>query len=180
MNTRTKISNMTHIALYTVVLIVCSWISVPLAVPVTMQTFGVFFLFYFAGGKKAVSAIVLYIALGAIGVPVFSGFGAGLSTLIGPTGGYIFGFLAAGGVYISAESILKEKIEKRSIRAFVTACALLTCYTLGAWTVARYGTLGASGYVEVLKSSVVIYGIPDILKSVLASFLADYMKRIKA
>ena len=53
---------------------VCSWISVPAAVPFTMQTFGVFMAIGLLGGKRGTAAVAVYLLLGAAGLPVFSGF----------------------------------------------------------------------------------------------------------
>ena len=95
-----KLKNEIEIALFAVLLAVFSWTTIPFAVPFTLQTFGVYVALMLLGGKKGTIAIALYILLGAVGVPVFSGFKGGVGALLGPTGGYIFGFLATGLVYI--------------------------------------------------------------------------------
>ena len=74
---------------------VCSWISVPAAVPFTMQTFGVFMAIGLLGGKRGTAAVAVYLLLGAAGLPVFSGFTGGIGHIVGPTGGYPIGFMAA-------------------------------------------------------------------------------------
>ena len=177
MKNREKIRNMTHIALYSIMLTVCSWLSVPLAVPITLQTFGVFFILFYAGGKKALASLLLYIALGAIGLPVFSGFGNGMSVLVGPTGGYILGFLAAGAVYFAAEAIFKEGMSKRWVKYCVATVALFACYALGALGVIKYASDSALGYFEVFFGSVAAYGIADALKIVSAELLCSYIRK---
>ena len=87
------VRDMAYIALMAVVIALCSWISVPAAVPFTMQTFAVFCALLLLGGRRGTFAVALYILLGAFGLPVFSGFRGGIGALLGPTGGYIVGFL---------------------------------------------------------------------------------------
>ena len=73
-----SISDITLIALLTAVIAVCSWISIPAAVPFTLQTFAVFLTAGLLGGKRGTITVIVYILLGAIGVPVFSGFTGGI------------------------------------------------------------------------------------------------------
>ena len=56
---------------------ICSWISIPLTIPVTLQTFGIFAAIGLLGGKRGTIAVLIYILLGLVGVPVFSGFTGG-------------------------------------------------------------------------------------------------------
>ena len=80
---RSKTYDLVYVSIFVVLIAVCSWISIPLTVPVTLQTFGVFIAVGLLGGKRGTLAVLVYILMGAIGIPVFSGF----------TGGYIVGFL---------------------------------------------------------------------------------------
>ena len=82
-----------RIAMFTAFLVVCSWLTVPSAVPFSMQTFSVLLAAALLGGRGAVAAVAVYIALGITGLPVFSGMKAGVGTILGATGGYIIGFL---------------------------------------------------------------------------------------
>ena len=83
----------------------CSWISVPMVpVPVTMQTFGFLVLGAMCGWRLAFSASIVYLAEGALGLPVFAGGAAGAHHLLGPTGGYLISFpLAAAFIGYLAE-----------------------------------------------------------------------------
>ena len=84
---------MAYIALFAVAIAICSWISVPATVPFTLQTFGVFLAAAVLGGKRGTLAVLVYLALGMAGVPVFAGFQGGMGCLLGSTGGYLIGFL---------------------------------------------------------------------------------------
>ena len=67
-------------------------------VPITMQTFGVLVVGAIYGWRLGAATVAAYLVEGAIGLPVFAGFTSGLATLFGPTGGYLFGFVAAAAV----------------------------------------------------------------------------------
>ena len=69
-------------------------IRIPLwPVPVTMQTLGIFLIAFFFGSKKGFLAILAYVLTGLVGFGVFTGYKSGMGALIGPTGGYIVGFM---------------------------------------------------------------------------------------
>ena len=91
--TRSKTYDIVYIAVFAVIMAICSWISIPAAVPFTLQTFGVFIAVGILGGKRGTLSVLVFILLGAIGVPVFAGFSGGIGVLAGTTGGYIIGFL---------------------------------------------------------------------------------------
>ena len=80
-----------HIALFTALMAVCAWITIPFAVPFTMQTFAVMLAAAVLGTRRALLSLILYLALGTVGIPVFSGFTGGFGVLAGPTGGYLIG-----------------------------------------------------------------------------------------
>ena len=85
--------NISLTALSASLICVCAWVAIPIGgVPMTLQTFGVAFCGYLLGARRGAGATMLYLTLGAVGLPVFAGFGGSLSFLIGPTGGFLFGF----------------------------------------------------------------------------------------
>jgi biotin transport system substrate-specific component len=88
--TRTLLISALHAAL----LAVSAWITVPVGtVPVTAQTLTLAVIVLICPPRQAAAVLTLYLALGAAGLPVFSGGRAGVATLVGPTGGYLIGFL---------------------------------------------------------------------------------------
>lgn len=95
---RLRTVDLTYIALFSVLMAVCAWISIPMPkplVPFTLQTFAVFSAMTALGGRRGLYAVTVYLLLGAVGLPVFAGFQGGASVLLGSTGGYIIGFLAS-------------------------------------------------------------------------------------
>ena len=83
---RSKTYDLVYIAVFAVVMAVCSWISIPAQVPFTLQTFGVFMAVGVLGGKRGTLAVLVYVLLGAVGVPVFAGFSGGIGALLGNAG----------------------------------------------------------------------------------------------
>lgn len=162
-----KARDMSLIALMAAIIGACSWISVPAAVPFTMQTFGVFAALLMLGGRRGTAAIALYIAMGIVGVPVFSGFQGGIGHILGPTGGYIIGFLFTGALFMCGEPFMVKAHEK--VMLFF---GLLLCYLIGTIWFMKVGTTETSIW-KVLSACVLPYVIPDLLKL----FLADYISR---
>lgn len=95
-----RIRNMTQAAVCAALMAVCAWLSVPVPpVSFTMQTFGLCLTLGLLGGKWGSVAVWLYLGLGALGLPVFSGFRGGVACLAGPAAGFLWGFALAGPVY---------------------------------------------------------------------------------
>ena len=101
-----KAIDITLIALFAALMAICSWISIPLTVPFTLQTFAVFVTLEIIGGKRGTLSILVFLLLGAIGVPVFAGFKSGVAVLLGTTGGYLIGFLCTALIYWLFTSLL--------------------------------------------------------------------------
>ena len=93
MNQRLTAKDLSYIAMGVALIAVCSWISIPLPVPITLQTFAICLITAVLGLRLGLWAVVVYILLGAAGLPVFSGFRSGIGTLLGTTGGDIIGFV---------------------------------------------------------------------------------------
>ena len=106
--TGSKVIDMVYIAMGATLIAICSWISIPTAVPFTLQTFAVFFVLLLLGGERGTLAILIYILLGAVGAPVFAGFNGGIGVLLGNTGGYILGFLFVGLIYMLFTKLFKK------------------------------------------------------------------------
>ena len=164
-------------ALGAVLIAVCSWISVPGTVPFTMQTFAVYFLLCLLGAKTGLQAIIVYIAIGAIGAPVFSGFCSGIGVLTGVTGGYIVGFIFIGVIYAVSEKFYKNRLSADIISLSI---GTLVCYTFGTvwFTVVYAGSNGEIGFWAVLMRCVVPFILPDAVKLALAIMLSRKLKPI--
>ena len=172
-----KTADMVYIAIGAALIAICSWISVPMTVPFTLQTFAVFFVLMTLGGERGTIATVVYVIMGAVGLPVFSGFKGGLGVLLGSTGGYIVGFIVMGLIYIVITKIFTEKIIP-SIAALVIGLA--ACYAFGtAWFMFVYiRNTGPVGVMTVLSWCVFPFIIPDIVKMALAVVISRRVRGI--
>ena len=183
-NAGSKIYQTVLCGLFAAIIAVCSWISVPIPpdIPFTMQTFAVFCALGILGGGYGTAAILTYILVGAIGVPVYAEFTGGLGILFGSTGGYFAGFIFSGLIYWAITKIFGQKLPVQIIAMTV---GMIVCYALGtAWFVfvtAKDG--GAVGFVSALTLCVVPYIIPDAVKISLAIVVSrrfsKYVRREK-
>lgn len=172
-----KVRDMALCALFAALLAVCAWLCLPVAdVAFTMQTFGIFLTLGLLGGKRGTAAIVVYLVLGAVGLPVFSGFQGGLGVLFGVTGGYLAGFLLTGLLYWLLTSLLPDTPKTR-LAAMILG--MLVCYLFGTlWF--RFGYLrqgNSLGIGVILMKCVIPYLLPDLFKLTLAWFLTGKLKR---
>ena len=171
---KTKMMVMT--ALMAVIITICSWISIPLVVPFTLQTFAIFFALVFLGGTYGTISITVYILLGIIGVPVFSGFKSGIAAITGPTGGYIVGFVFSGLLFLLLTKVFGEK---KVVIIVAMVLGLLLCYLIGTlWFVHVYaGTENAKSFGTVLNICVIPFIIPDACKMALAYIMGGLVKK---
>lgn len=90
---RNPATDIALIAVFAAFIAVCSIISIPIgAAPITLQTFAVVLAGAVLGASRGFLAALLYLAIGAIGLPVFAGGAAGLAPFVGPTVGYLISF----------------------------------------------------------------------------------------
>lgn len=173
--TRSKTYDIVYIGVFAVLMAVCSWISIPAAVPFTLQTFGVFVAVGVLGGKRGTMAVLVWVILGAIGVPVFANFQGGLGVLTGTTGGYIVGFILSALIMWGSEKLFGKKPVPQIISMVV---GLIACYALGTiWFMVVYGrSSGAVGLVTVLGWCVIPFVIPDLVKIALAFGLSRKLR----
>ena len=154
-------------ALAAALMALCSWISLPTAVPFTLQTFALFLTLGVLGGRLGALAVGVYLLLGAVGLPVFAGFSGGLGALLGATGGYLLGFLLTALTVWGA-----ERLWGRSAPVFLASClaGLGLCYLFGTvWFAAVYASSsGPVGLAAVLGWCVAPFVLPDLAKLALA------------
>ena len=171
-----KALDLAYIGIFTAIIAVCSWISIPTTVPFTLQTMAVFLALGMLGGRNGFFSVLAYILLGAVGVPVFAGFKGGIAALLGNTGGYIVGFLLLAGVYWFMTSLLGNKIY---IKAIAMVLGLLVCYAFGtAWFMLVYiKANGAVSLMTVLGWCVFPFLLPDAIKLAVALSLSAYLAK---
>ena len=156
-----------------------AWITVPMVVPFSMQTFVLFLLIGTVGAAVSAGAVTLYLLLGAAGVPVFAAFGAGVGVLFGPTGGFLFGFLLVCGLCRAAEAIAAKSARPQAVLLGGMIAGMLLCYVCGAvWLGAVYAARGQSASAwRVICLSVLPFLLPDAVKIALAWVVAKKLRR---
>ena len=120
------------VGLTVAIMAVSAWVTVPLGpVPFTLQMFAITFAIVMLSPKECMAAIVLYLAIGAAGAPVFSGMAGGIAKLMGPTGGFLWGYIfgvaaAVGLLYVlrkcmgfNAGAIKDSSESQRGAKAFL-------------------------------------------------------------
>ena len=169
--------------LFAALMAICSLISIPLGftpVPVNLATLGVFLAGGLLGKKYGTISIAVYVLLGAVGVPVFAGFRGGLSVLVGPTGGYIIGYIAAAFLVGLLTELLVPKAGRsagREILACIIAMiiGLFACYLLGTlWFMISTHT----GVWAALISCVFPFLPGDALKIAAGAILTQKLRRL--
>ena len=169
--TRSKTYDIVYIAVFAVIMAICSWISIPTAVPFTLQTFGVFVAVGVLGGKRGTLSILVFILLGAIGVPVFAGFSGGIGVLAGTTGGYIIGFLFSALVMWAMEKLPGKKSVMQIVSMIV---GLIVCYAFGtAWLAIQ----NKMSFFQAMLIGVVPYLVGDAIKIAVAAIIGPQLRK---
>ena len=166
-----------YIAMGAALIAVCSWISIPTAVPFTMQTFAICLVTAVFGLKSGLWAVAVYLLLAAVGAPVLSGFRGGVGAMLGTTGGYLLGFLFTALIV----GLTVERLGRRPlVLALSMALGVLVCYAFGtAWFMLVYARgRGPIGVTTALGWCVFPYLIPDAVKILLAVLLTGRLRRL--
>lgn len=173
---RLRTKDLAYIGIFTALMAICSWISIPTTVPFTLQTLGVFLAVGILGGRRGTLSVLAFILLGAVGAPVFAGFSGGLSALLGSTGGYIVGFLFSALLMWAMEHFLGTSLW---VTGASMVLGLLVCYAFGSlwflWVYTR--NTGAVTLSAVLGWCVIPFIVPDLVKIALAVTLTAQLRR---
>ena len=152
--------------------VVCAWVTFPTAVPFTLQTLAVFLTALFLDFKYSLLSIFIYIGIGAVGFPAFSGFQGGAGVLLGPTGGYITGF-----VFIILAVGIAKKLFPDSFFAeiFSLITGLALCYLFGTiW----FMLVSKTDFISAIIICVLPYVVFDGMKILLALILCKKLRKI--
>lgn len=185
MNQRSSISRLIMCALFTSLTAVGAYLSIPLPftpVPVTLATLAAMLSGTLLGSKYGSISQIIYIFIGAVGVPVFHNFTAGIGIITGPTGGYLLGYVAIAffaGLYrnnrCSSEKTIHPNPSSTVKLVFLLAAGNVICYTAGTlWFVISTG----SSISAALLSCIVPFIPGDILKILVATFLTKRLKPV--
>ena len=183
---RAFIRDIALISVSAALITICSWISIPLGpVPFTLQTLGILAVMLTIRGRRGTIAIVVYLALGAVGVPVFAGFKGGIGAFLGPTGGFLIGFVIAALVYWLLEKVLFKRLMNTAVKTWVFGILSfvifeIVMYVIGViWFMTVYAAqTGPVGLATVMGWCVIPFIIPDIVKMAVAVLIGERASKL--
>ena len=158
-------------ALMTAVTCILAPLSIPIGpVPISLTNFAIYLSLYLLDWKKGTVSYILYLLLGLVGLPVFSGFTGGIGKLAGPTGGYIIGFIPMAII----AGIVIDKFSQRWIQILGMIVGTVICYAFGtAWFCIQAGyTVSAA-----LAVSVIPFIPADLIKMVIAMIIGPEIRK---
>ncbi len=166
-----KVKFMTTTALMAAVICILGPLSIPIGpVPISLTNFAIYITMYVLGTKKGTVAFLVYLLLGLVGLPVFSGFSGGPWKLFGPTGGYLIGFIP---MAIVIGLFLKKHYTKRIACIIVMEAATWIAYLLGSVWLAVQSNLSLSA---ALAAGVLPFILLDLIKIVISSILGPILR----
>ncbi len=173
--TAISVKDMALIGIMAAVCCILGPLSIPIgAVPVSLQVVAVILSAYVLGAKKGTLAVVIYILLGFVGLPVFSGFSGGAGKLFGATGGYIVGFIFM--CYISGIFIEKFGVNKVYMQAAGIVSGLLVLYAFGTLWFTFINTKGI-GFMNALEICVYPFVAIDAVKAAVCIILGNPLRK---
>ena len=161
--------SMIFTAIMAAIICVCAPFSIPvpgLLVPISLATFAVYLAGGVLGAKRGALAVLVYILIGAVGLPVFSGFSGGLAKLFGVTGGYIIGYIPCA----LLSGLIFERVKKAWALPLGMAAGTAACYIFGtAWflvstTLAAGRPLTGAAVAAAVMNCVVPFLVGDAIK----------------
>ncbi len=173
-NNTSKISvkSMAFIGLMTAVICILAPLSIPIGpVPISLTNLVLYFTLYLLGTKSTTISYIIYLLLGLVGLPVFSGFTSGPAKLLGPTGGYLIGFIPMillAGLFLR---LAHKRLVLEWIGLFVSTCV---CYAIGTLWLSL--SMGISLKAAAL-AGVVPFIAEDIVKMIVAMLLGRKVKK---
>ena len=167
-NQKIRTKQMVLIALMTAVTCVLGPLSIPLPfspVPISLTNFAIFLAIFVLGMKNGTISFIIYLLLGAVGVPVFSSFRGGLQVLAGPTGGYLIGFIFLALIMGFALDHFDRKLVPTIIGMII---GMAVCYAFGTVWLAKLLSLS---FKEGLMMGVIPYLAGDVAKIIIAAIV---------
>ena len=172
---KVNVKDMTVIALVTAVICIIAPFSIPIAIspiPITLALFALFLAGIILGKWKGVVCTVIYLLLGMVGLPVFNGFSGGVQKLVGPTGGYLIGYL----FLVFFTGLFVEKFPNKIPMYFVGGIiGIIVCYAFGTvWFVLQYKV----GFLEALTMCLFPYIPIYLVKLVSPVIIGSQVRKI--
>ena len=175
-STASRTRSIVFVALSIAIMAVSAWVTIPIGpVPITLQMFAITFAILVLTPKQCMAAIAGYVALGAIGVPVFSGMRGGFGVLAGPTGGFIWGFIVGAAVACAVLALLRSRgIDNFAVAVLAGVLFTAVSYACG-W--AQYMGVAHVDAAAAFAVTVAPFVLVDAAKVVCAAIVARAVVR---
>ena len=172
-----SVKDMVLCSLFAAVCCVCSVVTLPIGVvPISLATFGVMATTMILGEKRAIISVILFIALGVVGLPVFAGMNGGVGVIAGPTGGYIYSYILMVPIVGLASKCLNKTLSSGMFTMLGCLAAMFVNYLVGTVHFALVSGVGTKSFLELIVTCVLIFVPADIIKSILAILIAPRLK----
>ncbi len=172
-----SIKDMVLCALFAAICCVCSILTLPIGVvPISFATFGVMATTMILGEKRAIISVVLFVAMGVIGLPVFAGMQGGLSAITGPTGGYIYSYILMVPIVGLASKCLNKTVSSGMFTMLGCLAAMFVNYLVGTIHFVLVSDIPNESFLTVIYTCVLPFIVGDIIKSILAIIIAPRLK----
>jgi biotin transport system substrate-specific component len=171
--TSMKLRPMVYAAVFAAVLCVISPFVIPIGpIPLSLATFAVYLAAAALDWKYAALAVLLYVLIGLAGVPVFSNFSGGFQKLVGPTGGFLIGYILCA---VTTGLILKKREQKRWLYPVAMIAGTVVLYLFGTvwFMILMQATLS-----KALLLCVIPFLPGDAFKIILASVIAPQLRKV--
>lgn len=167
-----NIAQIAVIGVMTAVICILAPLSIPIGpVPISFTNLALYIALYVLGTKKATISYLIYLLIGLIGVPVFSGFSGGPQKLFGPTGGYLIGFIP---LAVIAGIFIDKFINKMYLCFIGMVIGTAVCYVFGtAWLAFQAGM----GFYAALAVGVLPFIVGDLIKIIIAMLIGPQIRK---
>ena len=167
-----KTYEMTVTALMTAVTCILAPLSIPIGpVPISFTNLAIYLSLYLLGWKRGTISYLVYLLIGLVGIPVFSGFTSGPGKLFGPTGGYLIGFIP---LALIAGYFINHFHNKKVLSFLGMILGTAVCYALGTTWLAIQAHMG---FQAALMAGVVPFLPGDFIKMILALLIAPQIRK---
>ena len=172
MKKKSNVYQMAIIGVMAAVICILGPLSIPIGVvPISFTNLAIYFVLYTLGMKKGTISYIIYMLIGFVGLPVFSNFSSGPSKLLGPTGGYIIGFIF---MALIAGFFIDKFFDKWYLCFVGMVLGTAVCYVFGTTWLSYQANIPAS---KALAAGVIPFIPGDLVKILIASFIGPQIRK---
>lgn len=172
MNKKSNVYQMSIIGVMAAVICILGPLSIPIGVvPISFTNLAIYFALYTLGMKKGTVSYIIYMLIGFVGIPVFSGFTGGPSKLLGPTGGYIIGFIF---MALIAGFFIDTFLDKWYLCFVGMVLGTAVCYVFGSMWLSYQAHISAGA---AFAAGVIPFIPGDLIKILIATFIGPQIRK---